>query len=135
MNRNLLRIDQDVTYLDGKKAPEMGSTLWVDEYGQILKTFTDSEGGMTTYRTTKEAALRNNGPKVDLIAVQMVKLARKINNPESTRRSIIYKVTLANGDALAEDLPRPTVASPSRRGRRADARACSRSRPPARQRW
>ena len=97
VNRDLLRIDQEVTYLDGKKAPEMSSTLWVDEGGQILKTFTDSEGGMTTYRTTREAAFRNNGPKVDLIAAQMIKLPRKINNPESSR-AILYKLTLANAE-------------------------------------
>ncbi len=55
-NRDLLRIDQEITFDDGKKAPEMNSTLWVDEGGQILKSFTDSNGGMMTYRTTKEAA-------------------------------------------------------------------------------
>jgi len=97
INRDLLRIDQDITFLDGKKAPEMSSTLWVDEGGQILKTFTDANGGMVTYRTTKEAALRNTGPKVDLIASQIVKLARPINNSESTR-SILYKATLTSGE-------------------------------------
>jgi hypothetical protein len=92
VNRDLLRVDQDISYLDGKKAPEMSSTLWVDENGQILKTFTDSEGGMATYRTTKEAALRH-APKADLNAAQIVKLARKITNPENSR-AIIYKVSL-----------------------------------------
>ena len=95
-NRDLLRVDQEIAYLDGKKAPEMNSTLWVDENGQILKTFTDANGGMVTYRTTREAALRS-APKVDLIAAQIIKLARKINDPES-KRDIIYKITLANGD-------------------------------------
>jgi transglutaminase-like putative cysteine protease len=94
--RDLLRIEQDLFSLDGKKLPEMKSTLWVDPNGQILKTFTDSDGGMTTYRTTKEAALRS-WQKVDLIAAQIVKLARKINDWE-TKRDILYKVTLADGD-------------------------------------
>jgi hypothetical protein len=97
VNRELLRVDQEVAYLDGKKAPEMSSTLWVDDGGQILKTYTDANGGMFTYRTTKDAALRNSGPKVDLIALSMVKVARKINNPES-RRTILYKLTLANAE-------------------------------------
>ena len=95
-NRDLLRVDQEISYLDGKKAPEMSSTLWVDENGQILKTFTDSNGGMVTYRTTKEAAMRS-APKVDLIAAQIIRLARKINDPES-KRNIIYKITMTNGD-------------------------------------
>ncbi len=95
-NRDLLRVDQDITFLDGKKAPEMSSTLWVDESGQILKTFTDANGGMMTYRTTKEAAMRD-APKADLIAVQMVKIARKIPNPED-RRDILFKVTLNNAE-------------------------------------
>jgi transglutaminase-like putative cysteine protease len=95
-NRDLLRVDQDVTLDGGKKAPEMSSTLWVDENGQILKTFTDANGGMITYRTTKEAALRV-AAKADLNAAQIVKLNRKITNPENSR-DIIYKVTLANGE-------------------------------------
>ena len=48
VNRDLLRIDQEIVLDGGKKAPEMSSTLWVDENGQILKTFTDSSGGMVT---------------------------------------------------------------------------------------
>jgi hypothetical protein len=95
-NRDLLRVDQEITFEDGKKAPEMNTTLWVDEGGQILKSFTDANGGMVTYRTTKEAALRSS-PKADLIAAQMVKIGRKINNPEGSR-DIIYKVTLSSDD-------------------------------------
>jgi Transglutaminase-like superfamily len=93
-NRDLLRIEQEVTYLDGKKAPEMKSTLWIDEGGQILKTFTDDGGGMTTYRTTREAAMRDS-PKADQITANLIKIPRKINNAENTR-DVIYKVTLTN---------------------------------------
>jgi hypothetical protein len=94
-NRDLLRIDQEISF-DGKKAPEMSSTLWVDEGGQILKSFTDDSGGMTTYRTTKQAALRN-APMVDQIAASIIKIPRKINNAENTR-DVVYRVTLANAE-------------------------------------
>ena len=96
-NRDLLRVDQEITFEDGKKAPEMNTTLWLDEGGQILKSFTDANGGMVTYRTTKEAALRSS-PKADLIAAQIIKIGRKINNPEGSR-DIVYKVTLAGDEA------------------------------------
>ena len=95
-NRDLLRIDQEITFEDGKKAPEMNTTLWVDEGGQILKSFTDANGGMATYRTTKEAALRE-GPKVDLIQASIVKVGRKISNPENSR-DVVYKVTMTDAD-------------------------------------
>ena len=95
-NRDLLRVDQEIAFDDGKKAPEMNTTLWLDEGGQILKSFTDANGGMVTYRTTKDAAQRTS-PQPDLIAAQIVKIGRKINNPESSR-DIIYKVTLANDE-------------------------------------
>ena len=98
-NRDLLRVDQDVAFEDGKKAPEMSSTLWADESGQILKSFTDANGGMVTYRTTREAAMKP-GPKTDLIAAQIVKLGRKITNPENSR-DIVYKLTLSNGEPSA----------------------------------
>ena len=102
VNRDLLRIDQEIRFEDGKKAPEMSSTLWADENGQILKTFTDANGGMVTYRTTKEAALRS-APKADLIAAQIVKLPRKITNAENSRQ-ILYKLTLTSGD-VSETFP------------------------------
>ncbi len=95
VNRELLRVDQEITF-DGKKAPEMNTSLWVDEGGQILKSFTDSNGGMAAYRTTKEAAQRNE-PKVDLIQASIIKIGRKISNPENSR-DVVYKVTMAGAD-------------------------------------
>src|SRR6185312_8852200 len=92
VNRDLLRIDQEVAFEDGKKAPEMNTALWVDEHGQILKSFTDSNGGMMSYRTTKEAALRN-GPLFDLLASSIIKLGKKINDPERSR-DVLYKLTM-----------------------------------------
>jgi len=86
-NKDLLRIDQEVAFEDGKKVPEMNTTLWVDETGQILKSFTDANGGMVTYRTTKEAAQRPSTQRFDLLAASIIKLGRKINNPEGSRAS------------------------------------------------
>src|SRR5262249_54253822 len=95
-NRDLLRVDQEVSFEDGKKAPEFNTTFWVDSGGQVLKSFTDSNGGMVVYRTTKEAALRQ-GPQFDLLAASIIKIGRKINNPE-TSRDVIYKVSMTDGD-------------------------------------
>jgi transglutaminase-like putative cysteine protease len=95
--KDLLRIDQEVAFEDGKKVPEMNTTLWVDETGQILKSFTDANGGMVTYRTTKEAALRESTQQFDLLAASIVKLGRKINNPEGSR-GVVYKVTMTDAD-------------------------------------
>lgn len=92
MNKELLKVDQEIAFDNGKKAPEMNSTLWVDTNGQILKTFTDSSGGMVTYRTTKEAALKI-APQFDQMAASIIKIGRKIKNPED-RRSVIYKLTM-----------------------------------------
>ncbi len=92
--RELLRVDQEIGFENGKKLPEMNTTFWVDSGGQILKTFTDSNGGMISYRTTKEAALKGLG-QYDLLAASIIKLGRKITNPEGTR-GITYKVTLTD---------------------------------------
>ena len=95
-NRELLRVDQEVAFEDGKKAPEMNTTLWVDEGGQILKSFTDSSGGMMNYRTTKEAATRE-APKLDLIQASIIKIGRKISNPENSR-DVSYKISLTDAN-------------------------------------
>ena len=95
-NRELLRVDQEIAFEDGKKAPELNTTFWVDSGGQVLKSFTDANGGMTTYRTTQEAALRE-GPLTDILAASIVKIGRRINNPEVSR-DIVYKVTLTDAD-------------------------------------
>ena len=91
--RDLLRVEQ-VTYLNGEKMlAEMNPTYWVDSGGQVLKIFADAYGGMVTYRTTREAAIRRSGESLDLIGTSVVKLPRKITNPESSR-DVVYKVTM-----------------------------------------
>jgi len=98
--RDLLRVDQVVVGEDGKKMPEMDQTFWVDPGGQVLKTYNDVFGGMVTYRTTKEAAMKRVAPgqQLDLIQGTVVKLARKITNPEGSR-DVVYKVTMGDADA------------------------------------
>jgi len=96
VNRELLRVDQEIAFEDGKKSPELDTSFWVDSGGQVLKSFTDSNGGMVTYRTTREAALKP-GPQFDLLAASIVKIDRKITNPEGSR-DIVYKVTMTDAD-------------------------------------
>jgi Transglutaminase-like superfamily len=98
VNRELLRVDQEISFENGKKSPEMNSTLWVDTGGQILKTFTDANGGMVTYRTTREAAQRE-APQFDLLAASIIKIGRKIDNPEG-RRGVTYKVTMTDANPV-----------------------------------
>jgi transglutaminase-like putative cysteine protease len=97
-NRELLRVDQEVSLEDGKKLPEMSQLFWVDSGGQVLKTYNGNFGGMVTYRTTREAA-RRESERFDLLDSTIVKLGRKIPNPESTR-DVIYKVTLNDADPV-----------------------------------
>jgi transglutaminase-like putative cysteine protease len=55
-------------------------------------------GGMVVYRTTREAALAPAGPvQVDLIESTVVKVARKIPNPDQTRQ-VRYRVTLKGSE-------------------------------------
>ena len=99
-NKELLRVDQEFSVDNGKKMPEMNTTIWIDSGGQSLKSYTDANGGMMTFRTTKEAAQKQVANQFDLLAASIVKLSRKINNPEGTR-SVIYKVTITDSEPTA----------------------------------
>lgn len=102
--RSLLRVEQ-TTRLDGKPRPEFDVTLWVDEGGQVLKSKTDTLGGMVTYRTTQEGARGPNigTPQFDQITNSVIKVKHKINRPEATR-DVRYRVTLG-GEDPAQILP------------------------------
>lgn len=90
--RPLLRIDQ-ITKVNGKHRAEYDARLYVDPEGQVLKSEQDVLGGMAVYRTNREAALAPSGPvKFDLILDSVVKVPRKIADPEQTRH-IKYRVT------------------------------------------
>lgn len=95
--RPLRKIEQVAT-LDGKVRPELGSTLWVDPVGQVLKTDVDLLGGMTTYRTTEAGAKAPGGRvKYDQIRNTIVKPEREITNPYQATY-IKYRITLKDED-------------------------------------
>lgn len=95
--RPLRKVEQ-VASLDGKVRPELGTTLWVDTAGQVLKQDVDLLGGMTTYRTTEAGAKAPGGKvKYDQIRNTIVKSERDIPNPYQTT-FIKYKITLKGED-------------------------------------
>ncbi|MGP0065550.1 MAG: transglutaminase-like domain-containing protein [Isosphaeraceae bacterium] len=101
--RPLLRVDQ-TTVVDGKRAPEYDSRLYVDASGQALKSEQDVLGGIVMYRTTEKGAKAPSGPvQFDLIRETVVKVSRKIPNPEQTRH-VKYRITLKDSDP-AELIP------------------------------
>ena len=95
--RDLLRVESEMTDETGKALPEFQTTYWIDEGGQVMKSFTESNGGLTTYRTTREGAMKDVG-KFDLLSASIVKIGRKIAKPENTR-SISYRLTLTGMNA------------------------------------
>src|SRR5262249_44182691 len=97
VRRSLLRVESRVTGPDGQPIPGMDPTYWVDEGGQILKSFTNALGGLTTYRTSREAATAPTYEKLDLLRQSIVKVTQKIPNPES-RRDIVYRVSMKEDD-------------------------------------
>ncbi|HEV3168591.1 MAG TPA: transglutaminase-like domain-containing protein [Isosphaeraceae bacterium] len=102
--RSLLRIESKVSDPDGKTLPGMDTTYWIDDGGQILKSFTDAFGGMETYRTTREAAVDLSNPaKLDLLRSTILRVKSKIPQPDQTR-NIVYRVTM-KGDEPAKIFP------------------------------
>lgn len=94
--RKLLRVEQTVVDPDGKPMPEMTTTLWIDDGGQILKSSTALLGGMESYRTTKEGALAPNG-RFDLLAATIVQAERPLTNTGKSRAAT-YNITLGGSD-------------------------------------
>ncbi len=94
--RTLLRVEQTVVDPDGKPMPELDTTLWVDDHGQILKSSTALLGGMESYRTTREGALAPNG-QFDLLAATIIKADRPLTNTTKTRAAT-YNITLTGSD-------------------------------------
>lgn len=86
--RELLRVDSQVTTADKARIPELDTTYWVDDTGQILKTFTDAFGGYATYRTTRESAEAPVGnERLDLLASSIIKTTTKIKASETVRQA------------------------------------------------
>lgn len=97
VKRPLRKVEQIAT-LDGKVRPELGSTLWVDTAGQVLKQDVDLLGGMTTYRTTEAGAKAPGGRiKYDQIRNTIVKPERDVPNPYQTTY-IKYRIALKDED-------------------------------------
>ena len=102
-SRALLRVDQ-TTVVDGKPRPEYDARIYVDADGQVLKSEQDVMGGIVMYRTTKQNAMAPGGPvQFDLILDTVVKVSRRIPDPEQTRH-VKYRITLKNSEA-AEIIP------------------------------
>lgn len=102
-SRDLLRVEQTTT-LDGKPLDEMTGIHWVDSGGQILRTSMEVFGGMETYRTTREAALRNVAQgQFDLLEASLVKVTRRINKPKESR-GVVYNLIM-KGDEPAKHFP------------------------------
>jgi transglutaminase-like putative cysteine protease len=103
VKRELLRVEQN-NYMDNQPIPGHAQTFWVDPSGQILRNSNPTLGGMETYRTTREAALRGvSGPKFDLTAASLIRVSRPIPNPTMTRE-IVFDLTL-KGDDPAKVFP------------------------------
>jgi hypothetical protein len=97
LKRPLLRVDQTTT-VDGKRRPEYDARLFVDKDGQVLKSEQDVMGGLVVYRTTQDAAKSPAGPiQVDLIESTVVKIDRKIPNPDQTRH-VRYRLILKGSE-------------------------------------
>lgn len=100
---DLLRVEQEV-FLDGKPMPGTSQVHWVDPNGQILRNTVDVFGGMETYRTTREAALRNvTRGQFDLTEASLVKVTRKLNNPYASRE-VVYNLIM-KGDEPGKNFP------------------------------
>jgi len=90
----LLRIDS-VTLLPDQQ--RFRGTLWTDEEGDVLKSWTEAFD-MVSLRATKELALKGSDePALDLGVGIGVKLGRPISRPHETRKAR-YRVRLEGGD-------------------------------------
>ncbi len=105
----LLRIDQTVLDEAGKRISHMpATTLWVDDAGQIMKSFTDAFGGMYTYRTTRAAALSPSRGNYQLLGASIIKPSQPVSNPE-TARSITYRLKSKHADFTLPNDQRQSV--------------------------
>lgn len=90
---DLLKIDY-VTVISGTK---IDTAIWVDEHGEILKSYLP-QLKQTTYRTTQKVALSKEGAGAfDLGTSTIVKVKRQLDRPHATKK-IVYKATLPDGD-------------------------------------
>lgn len=107
VKRDLMKIDSAVTGSDGKRIPELDTTYWSDNGGQVLKSFTDAFGGYITYRTTKASA---EAPivaeRLDLLATSIIKTNTKIKSSETVRQATYHvdSKDLALKEVIPDDI-------------------------------
>lgn len=102
--RNLLKVETKVSGLDEKPVQGMDVTYWFDEGGQAMKTSADFLGGVTTFRTTKAAALAPSDANFDIVKATLVK-TRVIPRADQSKE-VVYRITsLAKGEAPADLFP------------------------------
>ncbi len=98
----LLKIEAKVSAADGTPKPDFDAMHWVDESGQILKSYVNQLGGIYIYRTTKEGALAKNGRPYNLLEASIIKVPQPIANPERTR-AITFNVEGVPADLFPTD--------------------------------
>ena len=87
-------------------------TIWTDRRGEVMKSFTTELGGMATYRTSREVALRrDDAGSFDLGKFSTVPVGN-INNAHGTKQ-IVYRVKLkhANPEEVFAHCPSQQVKS------------------------
>ncbi|MFT5524528.1 MAG: transglutaminase-like putative cysteine protease, partial [Pirellulaceae bacterium] len=100
--QRLLRIDSTISLAGGKLA----MTMWVDEKGESIKTFTPGIGQFS-YRTTKEIATSTEGTgEYDLGKSTTVRVAKRIAKPHSTQR-IKYRAVIESEPSEATSARNP----------------------------
>jgi hypothetical protein len=97
---DLLRINSAITLpmqTLTEHPPIIRSLLWTNREGEVLKTSVAALH-QETYRTRREVALADSGPRrLDLVVDNTVPVARALNEPNQTRQ-VRYRVQLADDD-------------------------------------
>ncbi|GIW87467.1 MAG: hypothetical protein KatS3mg108_1791 [Isosphaeraceae bacterium] len=88
----LMRVEATLATADGQRKPEFDAVHWVDESGQILKSYVNQLGGITIYRTTKEGALARTDRPLDLLDHSIIPVPRPIASPDRSRAAT-YEIT------------------------------------------
>lgn len=114
----LLRVEAAVHARTPQGVVKIASTYWVDDKGEVQKTFLP-QLNQTSYRTTKErATAKTAGGSFDLADATIVKLAKPLTKPHDTSE-LTYRATLASGEI--KDV---FVAGPSQHVTPIDERVC-----------
>ena len=97
--KKLLKIVQETEIVTGNSSQpfRLQAYHWLDESGEVLKSYIPSIG-QETYATTRSVAeARDSDEKFDLVRASIVKLKRQIDKPHTAKR-IVYRVKLKHND-------------------------------------